>query len=254
MKLLIKIYDKTLLGMIKKSAEKFIGVSDFISEEMASRYGVEKKKIMTVRTGIYRGNHFENKNLKFAERYGLENKKIILGIGRLTKEKGFQYLIKAFNGISKTFPDTALVIIGPQTSYKTALQRLSRNLGLNRRIIFTGPLDDSQVKGAISSCEVMVIPSEYEPFPLAALEALENGKAVIASTAGGLPEIFTHNFNGLLVRPGDAEDLEEKLGELLSNKKLKASLMKNARKSSKRFSWDKFIEKMERIYEETSAS
>jgi glycosyltransferase involved in cell wall biosynthesis len=70
---------------------------------------------------------------------------------------------------------------------------------------------------------------------------------------GGLPEIFTHGENGLLVKPEDAEDLQEKIKILLTDENVKANIIQNSKKSLERFTWKSFMEKMESIYEKTPA-
>jgi len=251
MNFLIRVYDKTLLKFIEKSSFKVIGVSDFISNELRERYDINPVKILTVHNAIDSQN-FINHSYEFKKMYGLKNKKIILSVGRQTKEKGFQNLIKAFKKISKKYPDRVVVIIGPEKSFKTALNKLVKRLGLTKKVIFTGPLEDKLVKSAINSCEMVVIPSLYEPFGFIALEALSYKKPVIASDTGGLSEIFVHGVNGLLVKPNDYKDLEEKIEVLLSDKRIKNVLVANSKEVLRRFDWKSFIDKMETIYEKTS--
>ncbi|MBS3055136.1 MAG: glycosyltransferase family 4 protein [Candidatus Aenigmarchaeota archaeon] len=251
MKLLIKVYDRTLLKFIEKISFKIIGVSNFISTELEERYKINGNKITTVHNAIP-ANYFVKNNFEFREKYSLKDKRIILGVGRLTKEKGFQYLIMAFKKISKKFPSAVLVLIGPYRSYKNALDRSVKRLRLTGKVIFTGPLGDDIVKSAISCCEMVVIPSLYEPFPFVPFEALRYGKPVIASATGGLSEIFVHGINGLLVKPGDYKDLEQKIELLLSDKKMRTALIQNSDDVLQRFNWRSFLHKMENIYEKTS--
>lgn len=249
MKMLIKFYDRTLLRFIGKSSSKIIGVSNFISEELRDRYGIKDSKIVTVHNAVNMENYKELGN-GFLEKYSLTGKMIILGIGRMTKEKGFQYLIKAFKKVNGRFTNTVLALIGPWTEYKNSLDGLVRDLGLEGNVIFTGPLEDSLVKGAIKSCELVVIPSEYEPMPLVALEALHLRKPIIASNVGGLAEIFEDKISGLLTKPGDENDLEEKIEMLISDSSMKNKLIENSESAIKRFDWYAFLEKIESIYEE----
>jgi glycosyltransferase involved in cell wall biosynthesis len=252
MKILIRTYEKTFVKFIGRNSNQVIGVSDFISNELKERYKINPEKIVTVHNAVEE-NNFSSTNNQFKEKYSLQNKIIILGVGRLTKEKGFQYLIMAFKKISEEFPDTMLVIIGPQSSYKKILEKLVERLGLTEKVLFTGPLEDELVKSAIKICEMVVIPSKYEPFPFVALESLGYEKPVVASAVGGLPEIFTHEENGLLVKPEDEEDLEEKIRILLTDEEMKKKLIENSKKSLDRFAWNTFIEKMESVYEKASA-
>jgi len=254
MKLLIEIYDKTCLKFIGKSSSKIIAVSNFISKELERRYKLDRAKSITIHNGMYNMQTAATDADAFVEKYALKNKKIILGIGRQTKEKGFQYLIRAFKKISGKFPNIVLVIVGPPGGYRIVLEGLVRKFGLAKRVIFTGPLDEELVRSAMKKCEMVVIPSEYEPFPFVALESLSFGKPVVAAAVGGLPEIFTNGSNGLLFMPEDEKDLAEKMQLLLKNREVKNKLIRNSRESLKRFNWDSFIEKIESVYEKVAAS
>jgi len=252
MKVLIKVYDATLLKLIGKSSSRIIAVSDFIADELKWRYNLDERKIIKLNNGMY---EIDTRGGKiFVKKHSLENKRIILGIGRQTKEKGFQYLIEAFRKISKEFPNAVLVIIGPLSSYNTYLQGLAKNLGLSERIIFTGPVSEEALKSAMKNSEIVVIPSEYDPFPFVALESLSYGKPVVASDVGGLKEIFAHNVNGLLFKSRNSEDLASKMELLLRDKRLRKRLERNSRKSLQRFNWGNFVDEMESIYEKCASN
>jgi len=250
MKILIKIYDKTLLKIIGKSSSAIVAVSNFVAREMGERYNLDTRKVITVHNGMYEID--TNVGDEFVKKYLLKNKKIILGIGRQTKEKGFQYLIVAFKKISEKFPDTILVMIGPKAAYRIVLEGLVKELGISDKVIFTGTLEDELVKSAMKNCEMVVIPSEYESFPFVALESLSYGKPVVAAAIGGLPEIFSHGMNGLFFNPKDENDLAEKIELLLKNEKLKSDIIANSKESLKRFNWKSFIEKIESVYEKAA--
>jgi len=254
MKILIKVYDKTLLKFIAKSSEKIIAVSSFIQQELKYRYKLNMRNAVTVHNGMYNIDIRANDADTFVRKYSLKGKKIILGLGRQTKEKGFQYLISAFKKMSKKFPDTVLVIIGPGGSYRIFLDGLVKLLDLQDRVIFTGRIEEELLKSAMRNCEMVVIPSEYDPFPFVALESLSYGKPVIAAEIGGIPEIITHEKNGLLFKPRDENDLAEKMELLLRDEKLKKAIIRNSRKSLERFNWKLFIEQIESVYEKAATA
>ena len=249
MKNLIKFYDKTLLRIIGSASSRIIGVSGFISNELEARYHLDPSKVRTVYNAVNMIDGHE-KGIDFERKYGIRGKRIILGVGRLTKEKGFQYLIAAFKSINARYPDTVLVLIGPSTQYKNFLLRFAERNGIKDRVIFTGPLEESLVKSAIRSCEIICIPSEYEPMPLIALEALHMKKPIVASRVGGLSEIFTDGKDALMVSPGNIKGLEEKISSLLSSKTLREKLMKNSRQTTKKYDWKSFLDQIVSVYEE----
>ena len=94
-----------------------------------------------------------------------------------------------------------------------------------------------------------VLPSIYEPFGMAAAEALAAGKPVVAARTGGLREIVVDGVNGLLFTPGDPEDLAKKILQILKDKKLRERMAKEARRSAKRFSPERLSKSYVRIYQ-----
>lgn len=243
----IKFYDKFFLPQIVKSSNKIIAVSNFIKEKLIWKYHVPKRKIQVVHNAIDLSEYKVESNI-FREKYGLKNKKIILAVGRLTKEKGFQYLIKAFPNILKNVPESVLVIIGPKNYYEKKLKELTRLNKVVDKVIFTGVVSEEMLKSALFSSNLVIIPSLYEPFGIIALESMAYGKPIIASGVGGLSEFLINYENCLLVSPDSTKELSEKVLELLTNKKLANRLGRNAKKTVKKYDWKNMIDKMLDIY------
>ena len=191
----------------------------------------------------------KNESDVFREKYDLENKRILLAVGRLTKEKGFQYLIKALPRILKKVPESILIIIGPKNYYEKNLKELVKLNNLSNKVIFTGLVSEKILKSALFSSDVVVIPSVYEPFGIIALEAMAYGKPIVASGAGGLSEFLTNGENCLLVSPASTNELSEKISGLLINEKLANKLGKRAKETVKRYDWKNMIDKILDIYE-----
>ena len=91
-----------------------------------------------------------------------------------------------------------------------------------------------------SSSDVVVLPSLSENFPVVALEAMSSGKPVIASRVGGIPELVSNNKNGILVSPGNVEQMVEALLRLLENPSLRNRMGDMGRKIvEEKFDWKK---------------
>ena len=135
-------------------------------------------------------------------------------VAYLTERKGHRYLLEAIARLEPEHPDMLLLVVGDGPE-EAELVRLARSFGIENSVRFLGRRAD--VPAIVSLCEVAVLPSLWEPFGLAALEAMAVGTPVIATRTGGLPEFIDHGRNGQLVPPGDAEALAEALGILLAN-------------------------------------
>lgn len=251
-KLLIKFYDNLFLPQIRKSLTKAIAVSNFIREELIHRYKVSEDRIEVIHNFINLKS-YKVKSSIFRKKYGLEDKKIILASGRLIREKGFQYLIRAFPHVIKKTPETILAIIGPTNYYKNELIKLSESKKLTGKVIFCGTVSEEMLKSALFCSDIVAIPSLYEPFGIIALEAMAYAKPIIASNTGGLAETLTNKRNGLLVTPGNVTELAGSIIGLLNNKSFAKRLGRKAQKDVKSYDWEKNIEKIVNIYQKCAS-
>jgi len=125
-------------------------------------------------------------------------------VGNLVDGKGQQFLIRSFNIVFRHNPSTVLLLVGdgPQRSQ---LEELSKQLGIDRAVIFTGY--DTRAREIIAAVDVLVLPSETETFGRVLLEAMAVRTPIIATRVGGVPEVITNEENGLLVEYGDEQSL-----------------------------------------------
>ena len=120
-------------------------------------------------------------------------------IGLLTRRKGLEYLIRAFQMIEKGFGDVRLALVGGYAAgdadYVAEIRGLIEDLSLQHDIVFTGMLPD--VRDALRGLDVVVLPSLDERCSRSLLEAISCGKAVVATRVGGTPEIVADGENGI---------------------------------------------------------
>jgi len=138
------------------------------------------------------------------------NKKIIFGLGRLTKEKNFTSLILSINRICKK-RDDIYCIIGGSGSEENKLRSLIKSKKLEDVVKLLGEVDSKNVPIFMSSCDVLVMPSFTEAFPMVVLESLASGRPVIGAKVGAIPEILSSEEYGLLVDPNEMGDITNKI-------------------------------------------
>ena len=112
--------------------------------------------------------------------------------------------------------------VGSAENYRAQYEALARKHGIADRFLFAGFRED--VRYALKDFNIHVLPSYQEAFGRAIIEAMALELPVVASRVGGIPEIITHNVNGLLVPPGDADALAEQIGRLVDSPKLRSKL------------------------------
>ena len=177
------------------------------------------------------------------------NQKWICGVGRLSTEKGFDRLIAGFTGVAQNHPDWSLVIVGDGPS-RRELELHITGYGLAGRVLLAGWIE--QPWPSLRNAEIFVLPSRYEGFPNALLEAMARGKACIAADCqSGPAEIIQPGENGLLVDGDNDEELEAEISKaltsLVSSSGLRASLAENAKQVQTEFSLERYFQAWDAI-------
>jgi len=174
--------------------------------------------------------------------------KKILYAGRLSKEKGIDYLIKAMNIVKQKFKKAKLLIAGDGKD-KERLEKIVKELKLESNVKFLGWLSKDQLRKLYEDVDFIVLPSIWqEPFGLTGLEAMSYGRPVIAFDVGGINEYVDNGENGFLVKVFDIETLAEKMIELLENEKTLRKFSEKSIEKSKYFSNEIFFKKIKKFY------
>jgi glycosyltransferase involved in cell wall biosynthesis len=164
---------------------------------------------------------------------GLEPAEVAIGIvGRLVGWKGQDDFVRAAARVARREPDARFFIVGGElvddaTAWGLGpeadrLTSLASSLGVRERLTLTGPRAD--VASVMAGLDVVVVASWAEPFGLVLLEAMTQGTPVIATAAGGVPEIVIDGESGLLVPPRSPDHLAEAIERLLENVELRRRL------------------------------
>jgi glycosyltransferase involved in cell wall biosynthesis len=174
--------------------------------------------------------------------------KNILYAGRLSKEKGVNYLIKAMVIVKQNVPEAKLLIAGDGKE-KEKLEKIVKNFELENNVKFLGWLSKEQLKKLYKDVDFIVLPSIWqEPFGLTGLEAMSYGRPVIAFDVGGIKEYVDNGENGFLVKVFGVETLAERMIELLENEKMLKKFSEKSIEKSKYFSNKIFFKKIKKFY------
>jgi len=180
--------------------------------------------------------------------FGLPNNGYTIGVlGRLDKLKGQHILLHAVPEVVRQHTDVMFLIAGDETDrehgYKEYLMRLCHSLDIEQYIKYIPFTDD--VPRLMAALDVFVLPSFSETFGLVVVEAMAMGKPIIATNAGGLPEIITNGKTGLLVKPHDATAVALAIHRVLSDSALRLSLGHLAREEAlRRYDFNRCIDSL----------
>lgn len=183
---------------------------------------------------------------KLKQRYGLKEK-VVLHFGRLSYEKNVDLLIRAFHILSKNHHDISLLIIGDGPA-KKSLIKLTKKLGLEKEVTFTGFIDHQHLlsSGLLSLGDVFATASNMEVNPMAVLEAMTYGLPIVGVKQAGLIELVSSN--GYLVRPGDTSGFAQRIEKILYDPKTSAQMREKSLKLIKQYSVEKTVNKLLGFY------
>ena len=174
----------------------------------------------------------------------------IVSVGRLTAEKGHQYLIEALHLLNTKFnrQDFTATILGDGV-LTPDLAQLANRYSLSDRIQMPGFCDD--IFSMLSTAHLFVLPSLHESSPNALIEAMGIGLPCIASSVGGVLDLIDHQENGLLIPPRASGALAEAINDILTDQELAVYLGRNARqKIEEMFDNNKSIQQLEAVYQD----
>jgi len=182
---------------------------------------------------------------------------VVLALGRLARKKGLDILVRAFSHVSELHPEAILVLAGPDDEgLEPTLRALARDLGVARRVIFTGMLFHEQRLEALAAATVWALPSHTENFGIAAMEALAAGVPTVVSPAVNLaPRLREHE--AAIISDATPEAFAAAIDELLSKPARRERLSSAGRAFAQRYDWALVAAETKRIYDDilkTSAS
>ena len=208
-----------------------------------------RKQIIKANVGVLANCVSTIPNFLSREKYNtiprFENNGYFLYAGRLTSVKGIHYILQALNELPQIIP----LHIAGTGDFEKALRKyvLENNLS---NVTFLGHLTQEELNNEYQNCIAVIVPSNwFEIFGMINIEAFINGKPVIASNIGGIPEIVEHNKNGLLFEPGNVKQLKECILTYWNNPKLVIQHGKNGyKKAREKYGEEQYYEKVMQIY------
>jgi glycosyltransferase involved in cell wall biosynthesis len=235
-----------------RRANKVVVISQTMAQDLVER-GVKREQIVCVPNGVDTGL-FSPKPREQTLSQILQIDSLVIGfIGSLRRLEGLDILIYAFRRILSEFPQVKLLIVGEGEDRKR-LERMSEELGVRQKIIFTGLIDHSLVPMYYSLIDIVVFPRVDSRVnrlvtPLKPLEAQAMGKALIISDLPALKETVSPEQSHFTFRPGDIEGLADLCIRLLRDDHLRHELGRANRKYVvENRDWTLIVKKYNELY------
>ena len=235
---------------LARHTARLVSLTDLETVESLDRGIGEPDRYVTVPSGVpleqFRGIPDEAGS-RFRQSHGVPSEAtLILAAGRLARIKGFDVLLHAVAYMRQSTPGARLVICGDGPE-RQSLERLAGELGITDAVVFAGHLED--VRPALKSADIFVMPSRNEGMGRALIEAMAAGVACIGTRTGGIPEVIQDGKNGVLVPCEDAASLSDALLELARNPAARTRLGREAARSVyPAFDESTMVERLAEVY------
>jgi glycogen synthase len=230
-------------------ANAVVVCSYYMRGHVADIFDIDERRIAVIPNGVDPSELRGVGDLEALRReFAAPEEKLVLLVGRLVYEKGFQLALDALPAVIDHVESVRFVVAGSGT-YEEELKEQARRLGLSAHGSFLGWIGDDALHSLYRIADLCVVPSIYEPFGLVALEAMASGCPCIVADTGGLREVVPLGERvGLRFNGGDAEHLGAMIERLLVDGELRDRLVTEASEYVLRFDWDDIAQRTCGIY------
>jgi len=237
-------------------ADQVIACSAYMRDHICDIYGIEEDRVAVIPNGIdpadlqpWDAEEMRRLRHRFAE----PDEKLVLLVGRLVYEKGFQVALEAMPTVIAELGNVRFLVAGSGT-HEQELKAQAAELGLDAHGTFLGWIGDDVLHTLYRIADLTVVPSIYEPFGLVALEAMASGCPCLVADTGGLREVVPHEEVGLRFRSRDPHSLAEVAIRVLADGELGRRLVAEAYEHVRSFDWSDVAEQTAELYGSLSVS
>ena len=183
------------------------------------------------------------------EKYNIDSSKILLFVGRFVPLKNLEFLIETLKEVFKERKDTVLILVG-EGPLENKIKKKVKEYNLMRNVIFTGRIIQEDLPHYYSASHIFLMPSAYENFSNAILEAMACKLPVIATNIGGNSKQIKDGENGFLVSNNNVQQFKEAIIKLLDNEVTARKMGERNREIIKQnYNWQESAGKLKKIYE-----
>jgi glycogen synthase len=231
-------------------ADAVIVCSYYMRGHVADIFDIDERRVAVIPNGVDPSELRPSGDLQALRReFAAPHEKLVLLVGRLVYEKGFQLALDALPGVIEQVGDVRFLVAGSGT-HEADLKAQAARLGLSEHGTFLGWIGDDVLHSLYRIADLCVVPSIYEPFGLVALEAMASGCPCIVADTGGLREVVPVGERvGLRFNGGDAAHLGVMIERLLVDEALRDRLVTEASEHVLRFDWDDIALRTRGVYD-----
>lgn len=233
-------------GWILRRAARVTTVNENLRDWVTAE-GIPEERVICIRNGVELNERKRRDASSSPCRF--------LFVGNIVSAKGIQHLIEAIVLVLKEEKEVRLTLVG-EGAERTFMEQRIREKGIEAFVDFVGGQPPDQIASWMSQSDCLVLPSLSEGTPNVILEAMASALPVVASSLPGICEIVNDRVTGLLVKPGDINDLAQKLLEMTRNRDLRRRMGETGRRiiSEMGLGWDPVALRYKEVYQELCAA
>jgi glycosyltransferase involved in cell wall biosynthesis len=235
---------KFLVWYAHRKSDRIIVPTQTVADEFAELQPFTAKKLVVT----HEASEPPLKQVAIKPKQLGANDRFIMYLGTAFPHKNLPRLMEAFDILQQVDRELKLVLVGKiEKHYEELIEQIKQHRAA-KNIMVTGFLPDEEAKWLYEHCQAYVFPSLSEGFGLPALEAMTHGAVVVSSRASCLPEVYgpaAHYFD-----PENPADMAAKIGQVLTDQKLRNRLQANSKQQIKKYSWRKMAEQTLTVYKQ----
>ena len=233
---------------LARASDRLIACSEAVRSHISDRLEFPLESIEVILNGVdYERFAAPRDVAAFRSSLGISpDARVIASVGRLSRQKASDDVVRAARKVCDLRPDCVFVMAGADDDpFSPTVRRLAFDLGIDKRIVFTGHLFD--VAPLYALADVVVMPSRWEGFGLVLAEAMASGAPLVTTAVGPIPEVVGEG-SALFVPPDSPGDLASAVLRVLDDPALAGSLAANGRARALRFSWRTAGSRLDSLY------
>lgn len=247
---------------IVREADRLIAECPQERSDLIRLYGADPARIATVPGGVDTAEFPASRRAARAAIGLSEHEFVVLHVGRMTRRKGVDDVLRATALLPRGGPVRVLLVGGDNREREPAaapeldrLRALAGELGIADRVRFVGPLQRHQLSLYYAAADVFAAVPWVEPYGITPLEAMAAGRPVVGSDVGGIRFSVDHGVTGFLVPPGNPAALAARLAELRADPTLAAAMGRaGLHRARSRFTWEGVSSRLVEAYRKAGAA
>jgi len=243
-------YDRMMIYRAIRQADAYIAHTTFERDYLIKR-GIRADKISVIGPGVDASTFVKADGTVIRRRYGWGDAPVAALVAKQTARKRFDVLLEAMRRVWAMHPDVQLLIAGARTPYSRQIQQMIDALPPEQQahVTVVNDFPEEEKPALLAACDLFVLPSGYESFGIAFLEAWACGKPVIGARTGAIPSVIDEGQDGLLVAYQDADDLARAILALLADPQRRARMGEaGQRKVLENHTWGVVADRVRTVY------